>query len=68
MILVASSFVTADIVLVKAIGLGVAIAVTIDATLVRFLLVPSMMKLLGEYNWWLPPFLGRLLPSERGAR
>ena len=67
-ILVASSFVTADIVLVKAIGLGVAIAVTIDATLVRFLLVPSMMKLLGEYNWWLPPFLDRLLPSESSAR
>ena len=67
-ILVASSFVTADIVLVKAIGLGVAIAVTIDATLVRFLLVPSMMKLLGEYNWWLPSFLSRLMPSEQGER
>ena len=66
-ILVASSFVTADIVLVKAIGLGVAIAVAIDATLVRFLLVPSMMKLLGEYNWWLPSFLDRFLPAERGA-
>ncbi len=67
-ILVACSFVTADIVLVKAIGLGVAIAVTIDATLVRFLLVPSMMKLLGEYNWWLPSFLSRLMPSEQGER
>jgi RND superfamily putative drug exporter len=41
-------------ILVKALGLGMAIAVVIDATLVRGLLVPSTMRLLGNLNWWLP--------------
>jgi RND superfamily putative drug exporter len=53
-IVVSSCFATADMILVKALGLGMAIAVVIDATLVRGLLVPATMRLLGNLNWWLP--------------
>ncbi len=53
-VVVSSCFATADMILVKALGLGMAIAVVIDATLVRGLLVPSTMRLLGNLNWWLP--------------
>jgi len=56
-IVVSSCFATADMILVKALGLGMALAVAIDATLVRGLLVPSTMRLLGNLNWWLP-FVG----------
>ncbi len=56
-IVVSASFATAGIILVKALGLGMAIAVALDATLVRGLLVPSTMRLLGNVNWWFP-FLG----------
>ncbi|MEP7379768.1 MAG: lipocalin family protein, partial [Chloroflexota bacterium] len=61
-VVVAGSFAFADIVLIKALGLGVAIAVALDATLVRALLVPSAMRLLGNVNWWMPARLKRLLP------
>ncbi len=44
-------------ILVKALGLGMALAVALDATLVRGLLVPATMRLLGNLNWWLP-FVG----------
>ena len=44
-------------------GLGLATAVLVDATLVRMVLVPSTMKLLGDANWWLPRWLDRLLPN-----
>ncbi len=60
-VVVAGSFVFADIVLIKALGLGVALAVAIDATIVRALLVPATMRLLGKWNWWLPARLERLL-------
>jgi RND superfamily putative drug exporter len=60
-VVVASSFVFADIVLIKALGLGVAIAVALDATVVRALLVPSTMTLLGRWNWWMPARLERLV-------
>jgi RND superfamily putative drug exporter len=43
-------------------GLGLATAILIDATLVRMVLVPATMELLGEANWWLPGWLDRLLP------
>ncbi|HZR44102.1 MAG TPA: MMPL family transporter [Ktedonobacteraceae bacterium] len=56
-IVVSACFATADMILVKALGLGMALAVVIDATLVRGLLVPSTMRLLGDWNWWLP-FVG----------
>ena len=58
-VLVSLSFVAADIVLIKALGLGTAIAVFLDATLVRALLVPATMRLLGEWNWWAPGWLHR---------
>jgi RND superfamily putative drug exporter len=56
-IVVSACFATADVVLVKALGLGMALAVALDATLVRGLLVPATMRLLGNVNWWLP-FVG----------
>jgi uncharacterized membrane protein YdfJ with MMPL/SSD domain len=54
------AFVTSDIVFIKEAGLGTAIGVLIDATIVRALLVPSLMRLLGEWNWWAPGPLRRL--------
>jgi RND superfamily putative drug exporter len=58
-VVVAGSFAFADIVLIKALGLGIAIAVALDATVVRALLVPATMRLLGHWNWWLPEALAR---------
>ncbi|HEY4382854.1 MAG TPA: MMPL family transporter [Ktedonobacteraceae bacterium] len=56
-IVVSACFATADMILVKALGLGMALAVVMDATLVRGLLVPATMRLLGDWNWWIP-FVG----------
>jgi RND superfamily putative drug exporter len=47
---------------VKLFGIGLATAVLLDATVVRMLLVPATMELLGDRNWWLPRWLGRILP------
>src|SRR4029077_15716215 len=58
-VVVSLSFVTADIVLIKALGLGTAIAVFLDATVVRGILVPAVMRLLGDANWWAPSFVRR---------
>jgi RND superfamily putative drug exporter len=63
-VVVAGSFAFADIVLIKALGLGVAIAVALDATLVRGLLVPSAMRLLGDVNWWMPDRLRRFIGTR----
>jgi RND superfamily putative drug exporter len=60
-VVVAGSFAFGDIVLIKALGLGVAIAVALDATVVRALLVPATMRLLGHWNWWVPARLDRAL-------
>ena len=65
-VVVAGSFAFADIVLIKALGVGIAIAVALDATVVRALLVPATMRLLGKWNWWLPPALERRLPALEG--
>jgi uncharacterized membrane protein YdfJ with MMPL/SSD domain len=54
------AFVTSEIVITKELGLGTAAAVLIDATIVRALLVPSLMQLLGRWNWWAPAPLRRL--------
>jgi putative drug exporter of the RND superfamily len=62
-VVVSLSFVAADIVLIKALGLGVALAIFLDATIVRALLVPATMRLLGEWNWWAPAFAR---PQVRG--
>ena len=63
-VVVAGSFAFADIVLIKALGLGVAIAVALDATVVRALLVPATMRLLGDWNWWMPRRLARWVESR----
>jgi RND superfamily putative drug exporter len=55
-----AAFATSQIVFIKELGLGTAVAVLIDATIIRALLVPSLMKLLGEWNWWAPRPLARL--------
>ncbi len=47
----------------KMFGLGLATAILVDATIVRMVLVPATMKLLGTTNWWLPAWLERLLPG-----
>jgi RND superfamily putative drug exporter len=62
MISVFLAFVMTDNVTVKMFGLGLATAVAIDATVVRMVLVPSTMSLLGSGNWWLPRWLDRILP------
>jgi len=70
MIVVFGSFVLEDNRIIKMFGLGLASAVFLDATLVRMLLVPATMKLLGARNWWLPGWLDRVLPTlnvEGGA-
>ena len=62
MISVFGAFVLTDDVIIKMFGVGLATAVLIDATIVRMVLVPSTMALLGNANWWLPGWLDRLLP------
>jgi RND superfamily putative drug exporter len=47
----------------KMMGTGLAVAIFLDATVVRMLLVPATMELLGDRNWWLPRWLDRLLPN-----
>jgi len=54
------AFATSQIVFIKQLGVGTAVAVAVDATIVRALLVPALMKLLGERNWWAPRPLRRL--------
>jgi RND superfamily putative drug exporter len=63
MVVVFGSFMLEDIRVIKMFGLGLAMAVLLDATLVRMLLVPATMELLGAKNWWLPKWLDRLLPT-----
>jgi len=46
-------------------GVTLAVAVLLDATVVRLMLVPSLMGLLGDRNWWLPSWLDRVLPRVR---
>ncbi|MFN8517097.1 MAG: MMPL family transporter, partial [Chloroflexia bacterium] len=60
MIAVFSAFALAEIVIIKAIGLGMALAVGVDALIVRALVVPATMRLLGEWNWWAPAPLAAL--------
>jgi len=61
MIAVFSAFALADVITIKSVGVGMAIAVFLDATIVRVLLVPATMRLMGRWNWWAPGFLGRLV-------
>jgi putative drug exporter of the RND superfamily len=63
MIAVFSGFVLGSDPIVKMMGLGLATAVLVDATIVRCVLVPASMRLMGDANWWLPGWLDRILPS-----
>jgi uncharacterized membrane protein YdfJ with MMPL/SSD domain len=65
MVVVFLSFDLTPDVSVKQIGLGLAAAVLAAATVVRLVLVPAVMELLGKANWWLPGWLDRLLPARR---
>jgi len=65
MVTVFGAFVMEDAVFLKLAGIGLATAVLVDATVVRLVLVPATMELLGERNWWLPRWLDRLLPRLR---
>jgi putative drug exporter of the RND superfamily len=63
MVAVFGAFVLSDDVFLKLIGIGLAASVLIDATVVRMVLVPAVMQLLGERNWWLPRWLDRTIPQ-----
>jgi RND superfamily putative drug exporter len=63
MICVFGAFVLGDDRSIKLFGLGLAVAVFLDATIVRLVLVPATMELLGDRNWWLPKWLDRVLPK-----
>jgi uncharacterized membrane protein YdfJ with MMPL/SSD domain len=64
-------FVLTGVPSIKELGLGSAVAIALDATLVRLVLVPAAMKLMGDWNWWMPSWLDRLLPDlsfEHGSK
>jgi RND superfamily putative drug exporter len=63
MIFVFGSFMLEGERIIKLMGFGLAFAVLLDATVVRMLLVPATMELLGDRNWWIPRWLDRILPS-----
>jgi RND superfamily putative drug exporter len=67
MVGVFGAFAIAGGVTLKQLGIGLAVAVALDATIVRLVIVPSTMKLLGDWNWWLPARLDRILPGA-GAK
>ena len=59
MVSVFAAFALADSITIKSIGVGMAVAVLVDATIVRVLIVPATMRLLGRWNWWAPGFMAR---------
>jgi RND superfamily putative drug exporter len=70
MVCVFSVFVLTGVPSIKELGMGCAVAIALDATLVRLILVPAAMKLFGDWNWWMPSWLDRALPHlsfEDGA-
>lgn len=62
MFIVFAAFIFGRVIASKSMGLGLAVAVLLDATIVRLILVPAFLKLAGNWNWWLPGWLDRLLP------
>jgi RND superfamily putative drug exporter len=62
MVSVFAAFLLSHAIVVKMLGLGLAVSVLIDATVVRLLLVPAVMVLLGGRAWWIPRWLDRVLP------
>ena len=61
-VVVGMSFAFTSILVTKAIGVGLAVAVALDASIIRILMVPAFMRLVGRRNWWIPVWLDRLLP------
>ena len=70
MVAVFSGFILADVMIIKSLGFALAVAVLIDATIVRAIVVPSAMRLMGEANWWSPslPFTGKDKGGAETAR
>ena len=62
MVAVFGAFAATTLIPIKAMGFGLAVAIFVDASLIRLVLVPATMRLLGDRNWWLPDWLDRLLP------
>ena len=65
MVVLTGAFAFTDVMAVKQIGVGIAIAIFLDATIIRLLLVPSLMKLFGDWNWYLPFGLGMYQPTNK---
>jgi RND superfamily putative drug exporter len=65
LIVVVGTFMFTDIEVMKSLGMGLALAVLLDATVVRIVLVPALMKLLGKANWWAPKWLGPIQPGKK---
>ena len=63
MVVVFGSFALTGVPTIKEVGVGLASAIAIDATITRLILVPATMRLLGDWNWWLPAWLDRRLPQ-----
>ncbi len=63
MVFVFGAFVFAGLIAMKEFGFGLAVAVALDATLIRLVLAPAFMRLMGEWNWWAPAWLKRWLPD-----
>ena len=61
-VVVGGSFAATSILVTKAIGVGLAVAVALDASVIRILMVPAAMRLLGRWSWWLPSWIDRRLP------
>jgi RND superfamily putative drug exporter len=67
MVVVFSAFGLSSVVILKQIGFGLALAILIDATIVRALVVPATMRLMGKANWWSPKWMDRLFPVKKMA-
>lgn len=63
-IFLCASFLVADVLMVKAFGLGIAVAIFVDAFLIRTILVPATMALVKEWNWYLPKWIARIIPKH----
>jgi RND superfamily putative drug exporter len=63
LVVVVGSYIFTDIEIIKALGLGLALAILIDATIIRIAVVPALMKLLGRANWWAPAWMRPIRPA-----
>ena len=68
MVCVFGSFVTSEVLEMKQLGFGLAVAIAFDAALVRMALVPALMRLLGGWNWWFPSGLAKVIPEPSRDR